>query len=268
MTIAAAYLTSEGVVLGADSATAVHVQSAEGPASVAQILRHTQKVFEIGENSRFGICTWGAGSVNGTSHRVLVARLDDALDDGATVESAAAKLVDLVGSATGEEASKRGELGYYLGGYDSTGREPACFQIGFSRDGKSKIDKMEIGQARFSGAPQFFTRVFHGYDPRLPSLVTEILAKKLNDPPKDLEDIVRQACDMAPIKSVGFQDLPIREAIDWIHSYLHLTVKAFKFQFGVPICGGPIEVAFISADRRFRWVCHKPFDSAIREEEV
>jgi hypothetical protein len=206
--------------------------------------------------------------VNGTSHRVLVARLDDALPGEATVEDAAGKLVELVTAATAGQAKKRGDLGYYLGGYDSTSREPACFQIVFSSDGESKIDKMEIGQARFSGAPRFFTRVFHGYDPNLPGFLVSVLQKKLKDAPDNLAEIVHKACDLAPIKAVGFRDLPIREAIDWIHSYLHLTVKAFKFQFGVPVCGGPIEVAFIAADRRFRWVCHKKFDSAIREEEV
>jgi hypothetical protein len=67
--------------------------------------------------------------------------------------------------------------------------------------------------------------------------------------------------------TAGFQDLPIREAIDFVYSYLHITVKAEKFKFGAPTCGGPIEVGFISTDRFFRWVRHKLFDSAITEQE-
>ena len=65
--------------------------------------------------------------------------------------------------------------------------------------------------------------------------------------------------------AAGHADLPIREAIDYIHSYLHITIKAFKFQYGIPVCGGPIEVGFITNDRNFRWVAHKGFDSAIQE---
>ena len=70
-----------------------------------------------------------------------------------------------------------------------------------------------------------------------------------------------------PLVTAGFQDLPIREAIDFLYTYIHITIKAEKFKFGAPTCGGPIEVGFISTDRTFRWVKHKPFYSAIEEEE-
>jgi hypothetical protein len=73
---------------------------------------------------------------------------------------------------------------------------------------------------------------------------------------------------VAPLLAAGFRDLPIREAIDFVHTYLHITVKAFKFRFGPPICGGPIEISFISTDRKFRWVLHKDFARAIYEQEA
>ena len=95
------------------------------------------------------------------------------------------------------------------------------------------------------------------------------LKTKLPPVPEGFDEMLKDAFDeaAAPLVAAGFKDLPIREAIDFVHTYLRLTVKACKFQFGVPDCGGPIEVAFISNDRRFRWVCHKAFDSAVREEE-
>ena len=40
-----------------------------------------------------------------------------------------------------------------------------------------------------------------------------------------------------------------------------------KFKFGAPVCGGPIEIGFISTDRTFRWAKHKTFTSAIMEQE-
>ncbi|OGV98196.1 MAG: hypothetical protein A2Z59_03455 [Nitrospinae bacterium RIFCSPLOWO2_02_39_17] len=48
---------------------------------------------------------------------------------------------------------------------------------------------------------------------------------------------------------------------------IFFTVKVEKFKFGPPTCGGPIEIGFISTDRFFRWVRHKPFYSAIIEQE-
>ncbi len=62
MSIAAAYFVSEGIVLGADSSTTVMISTPEG-GGVVQLLTHSQKVFEVGSNSRLGICTWGAGSI-------------------------------------------------------------------------------------------------------------------------------------------------------------------------------------------------------------
>jgi hypothetical protein len=63
MTIAAAYLTSEGLVLGADSTTTY----SDPAGNVVQLLNHAQKIFEVGENSRFGFCTWGSASVGLTA---------------------------------------------------------------------------------------------------------------------------------------------------------------------------------------------------------
>ena len=41
--------------------------------------------------------------------------------------------------------------------------------------------------------------------------------------------------------------------------------KAMKFSDLPQICGGPIEIAVITSDRRFRWVKHKTWDAAIME---
>lgn len=91
MTIAASYLVSDGVVFGADSSTTVEVQGT----GVVQLLTHSQKVFEVGTNSRFGVCTWGAGSIGKTSHRTIIAQLADQINNQTTVQEAAEKLTTL-----------------------------------------------------------------------------------------------------------------------------------------------------------------------------
>jgi len=96
MTIAAAYLTSEGVVFGTDSTTTVSTQR-----GVSQILNYAQKIFEVGKQSRFGVCTWGAGSIKGVSHRTFVARLADKLDlEKAKVREAADTFMNIVAGDT------------------------------------------------------------------------------------------------------------------------------------------------------------------------
>lgn len=269
MTIAAAYLVTEGVVFGADSSTTISVRTPDGGGGIIQVLSHAQKVFEVGDNSRLGVCTWGAESVGDTSHRTIIARLADEIRDDTTVKDAAETLVNLV-----EPLSKRASVdfvGYYLGGWNAKTHEPTCFKIEVTQESK-KIDPLSLGSCSFSGNPHFFTRVFRGFDPRLQQNLREEIKRLLHQEnlPSNFDDIFDQAFKNAsdPLVAAGYKDLPIREAIDFVHSYLHITVKAMKFSFGAPVAGGPIEIGFVSTDRRFRWVRHKSFASAILEGEA
>ncbi|MFQ5431000.1 MAG: hypothetical protein ACE5EN_00675 [Nitrospinota bacterium] len=266
MTIAAAYLVSDGVVLGADSSTTVHVSTPQGK-SVVQLLAHSQKVFEVGNNSRFGVCTWGAGSIGKISHRTIIARLADKIKKETSVKEAAEYLINIVEPATKDAGIDF--VGYYLGGREPVSHEPACFQIEVNK-GKIIFEPLSLGLCSFSGNWKFFGRVFRGYDPQLPeNLINELKRNLKSSISENFDDIFKTAFEKATASLVaaGHKDLPIREAIDFLYSYLHLTLKAVKFSFGPPSCGGPIEVGFITTDRPFRWVRHKPFTSAIIEQE-
>lgn len=268
MTIAAAYLVSEGVVLGADSSTMVSTPTGPGGLEVLQLISHSQKVFEVGENSRFGVCTWGAGSLGKTSHRTAIARLAERITKDTTVQSAAealGKIVEPLVKNSGVEF-----VGYYFGGWDPTSHDPACFRIEINQKGV-KIDPFQLGLCSFSGSPDFFTRVFRGFDPRMPKKLCEEIKRQLPDGDfrENFDSTFTKAFEKvsASLVAAGFKDLPIREAIDFIYSYLHITVKATKFRFGAPAVGGPIEIGFLTTDRPFRWACHKTFSSAILEQE-
>ena len=68
--------------------------------------------------------------------------------------------------------------------------------------------------------------------------------------------------------NLGVQaNLPIRDAIDFVYSAIHQTIKALKFSRLNQICGDPIEIAVITTDRKFRWVRHKEWQAAIMEGE-
>jgi len=267
MTIAVAYLTSEGVVFGADSTTTVGTQRG----GVGQLLNYAQKLFEVGENSRFGICTWGAGKIEDVSHRTLIARLGDELDlEKAKVSDVTDAFKNIVAKEYGD-GKKTKKVGYLVGGWNPGTHLPECYHILFDVNNQPKCNPMNIGEAIFFGCPEFSIRVFRGFDSKLPQrLFNELKKRKITVEEGKFEDVFNEAFHkaVAPLASIGFSDLPIREAIDFVHTYLHITIKAFKFRTGPPICGGPIEIAFISTDRKFRWVCHKSFERAIYEQEV
>ena len=263
MTIACAFLVSEGVVFGADSTTTVTI----GP-NVVQLLNHAQKIFEVGETGRMAMCTWGSGKVGSVSHRTIAARLGDSIASDTTVDGAADVLVRIIERTTNPAM---GMLGYFLGGANRD-REPACIQLTFDGGRLVAREPLAVGDARFQGAPQMFHRAFRGFDPDMPALLHTALLGRLAPllpPGTDFDTLFVDSFleAAAALTAGGHTDMPIREAIDFLHMYLHVTIKGFKFRFGPPVCGGPIELAFVSTDRQFRWVRHKDFDSAILEQE-
>jgi hypothetical protein len=81
VTIAACYLTPEGVVFGADSTTTV------GTPGGLRHYNYAQKIFEIGQPSTLGIVMWGMGGFPRRSHRTLIAQFADALRAGPQLAS-------------------------------------------------------------------------------------------------------------------------------------------------------------------------------------
>src|SRR5262245_25785392 len=79
MTIAACYLSSEGVVLGADSTSTIFVADPSGIGGQQHHLNYAQKVFEVGEDSSVGAAIWGPASIGDLSHRTFVAQCADEL---------------------------------------------------------------------------------------------------------------------------------------------------------------------------------------------
>jgi hypothetical protein len=239
-------------------------------APALQILNHSQKIFEVGPEGqgRMALATWGAGSVNHVSHvshRTVAARLADRVKEETSISDATKILQGIVA-----EHKPDGEFGYFLGGTNIPSREPECYILNFKPEQVIDPIKLGIGQGTFQGAPELFIRAFHGCDPKFLTHLVAQLKNAVGERVENFEQIFSQALDAA-IKTIphgGYSDLPIREAIDFVHMYLHLTIKGFKFRFGAPVCGGPIEIAFVTTDRPFRWARHKRFDTAIFEEEV
>src|SRR4051812_34432676 len=80
MTIAACYLSSEGVVFGADSTSTMFVQGpGPNPSGADHHYNYAQKIFQIGQGSNLAMTMWGLGSLGETSYRTLIARFADGL---------------------------------------------------------------------------------------------------------------------------------------------------------------------------------------------
>ena len=295
VTIAMCYLSPEGVVLGADSTASAPIFPAPNMVGF-HFLNHNQKLFELGEESTLGVLTWNLGSLPGTSFRTMFAQLADDLkaNPAADVAEVANRWVARFWPAysayglvqqcvalhqkppfdpnaappnpaarTQQEEQEYEGLktvllaGFCIGGYVYPSRTPMAYEILFEPVGAPPAPAaLPIGDYRFWGAPNMIQRLINGYDG---SLTDRILnSGQWTGTRQDLVALLDQLRLFHPL-------LPIRDAIDFVHACIQSTIKGIKFSHFFQVCGGPIELAVITSDRRFRWVMHKAWDAAMLE---
>mgnify|MGYP001033347178 CR=1 FL=1 len=290
MTIAVLHLSPEGAVIGADSTSSV--LNANG----MHFFDFNQKVFEIGENSTFGLLTWGLGGLGSTSYRTIIANLADDLDTNppVSVSDVAQRWIDRFWTAyssfdpvkrvnqlnnklphnsggsdqheaartrdeeTEYDGLKRGLLvGFCITGYALPDRKiEAAFMSFDPLLAKPQLEVRGHEGSQWWGVPNIIDRLVYGADINLINAIAR--CGKWQGTPEEVFEIVA-----AQTLSPG--SLPIRDAIDYVYSSIHCTIKAMKFSNMPQVCGGPIEIAVITSDRNFRWVRHKPWDAAITD---
>lgn len=292
VTIAACYLSPEGVVLGSDS-TSTYMNCGQ-----IKHYNHGQKLFEIGVHSTVGIVTWGVGGLKFGSYRTLIARLADSVPckSASSVLDIANAWVDLfwqeyqacfaseisrlrmlqqkpplsiidgkidpAGRNAGEEIEFRSlshdlVVGFCLGGYVPSDRVPHAFEIIFEPLGDKPVPHPLAPAQSFWGVPSLIGRLVNGCAEEVKAAILH--CGKWSGSDADLDNL------LAPYKLSHPATVPIRDAVDFTHACLLTTVKAMKFSNLPQICGGPLELAVITTDRHFRWVKHKPWDAAIME---
>lgn len=298
MTIAACYLSPEGLVLGADSTSTY--ANPDGH----HYFNHAQKLFEVGENSSLGIVTWGLGGLAVSSYRMLIAQLADdlILKPPATVAEVAQRWCDHFwqaytsasflgpmfqrrdvlkaksehvpgqpdspGVRTEDEENEFARLlntlgvGFCLGGHVPNNRTPAAYEVVIDPLAATKPTPMAlpVGAQKFWGVPNLILRLIRGCDIGLRYKI--LTSGKWSGTEAEFDALI----DQFTLQHPG--TVPIRDAIDFTYTCILSTIKAMKFSNLPQVCGGPIEIAVITNDRNFRWVRHKSLDAAIAEGDV
>lgn len=288
MTVAVCYVSAEGVVFGADSTSTWNLPGAP------HFFNHGQKLFEIGEDGTLGLVTWGLGALNVGSHRALAAKLADDLkaNPPTTVLEVAERWADQFwsaysaamaaeiqrckdldakqphGSGGPNDRTQREEIewkrsrsslpvGFCIGGYLPSERAPEAFQVLFEPLGNQPVPTALVRHNAYVwGVPNMVKRLMMGVDERL---ARDVMASGF---------WTGTEADLANITSkygLPHPPLPMRDAIDYVHTCIFSTIKALKFSPYSQTCGGPVEIAVITSDRNFRWVKHKTWDSAITD---
>lgn len=286
MTIAACYLSAEGVVFGADSTTTMFVPGPGGSGGSQHHYNFAQKIFQIGDHGSLGIAMWGLGNLIQVSYRTLIARFADQISGQpvATPKALADRWasyfwqeyinnlgplyqrVQALISQSTRTPEEEQELtsfvrafsgGFCLGGCLTPDRMPFAYEVLYSPTQTvcDRVRPLDVGSTSFWGCPNLIERVIYGIDENLFAAILN--SGKWSGTQQELADLVMPHRLSQPF------DLPIREAIDWVYTSIYTTNQAMKFSHLPPVCGGPVEVAVISTDRPFRWVRHKKLDAAI-----
>ena len=301
MTIAACYLSPEGIVVGSDS-TSTYSTPAFFPFMPPSNRHYNfgQKVFEIGRHSSLAVVTWGLGGLSVGSYRTLIAELGDSLDTSpsSSVLGVASRWSEHFWKSY--SASLKPEIDQIKAlnakpPFDSANpNDPARRTVAEEMFFNQRKENLVVGfclggYVKADRKPHAYQIIF---DPLLetppipealspgqsfwgvPSLINrlingcadEVVSAILNSghwkgSEQDLSAII------GPHKLVHPATVPIREAIDFTHACLLTTIKALKFSNFPMVCGGPIELAVITTDRDFRWVRHKNWEAAIRDGE-
>ena len=222
--IAACYLSPEGVVLGADSASTYDTTS--GP----HHFNYGQKLFEISnepETGTLGIVTWGMGGLEVGSYRTLIARLSDDLraNPPSNVEDACNRWIDLFWAAytnslagdiarcqtlaakdaydptaPNDQAKRTVQetelitlrdgrfVGFCLGGYTKQSRTPAAFEMLFDPlQGKPTPQSLPWAQSLW-GVPAMIMRLIKGCGDEVRDAI--LATNKWNGTPAELDAVI------------------------------------------------------------------------------
>jgi hypothetical protein len=269
MSIVVAAKVGEGLVLAADSATSIILQSSDGPAKIGNIFLYTRKLLHL-KDYPIGILTWGLGSIGQRSIESLVKEYEDgkpSISDKSSNNYDPDYQYDV--QAISEELRKflcgyyermyenvkvesQIPLGMYVGGFSRRRffADEYAFVIPFDTASQNVSPALPDGSPTF-GAHSFglndaITRFTHGYDERL----EDVLKSKGFD-----QNAIQEILE--PLQyEITFSGMPLQDAIDFAVSLVQLTIARYRFVIGPQVCGGEIDVAVLT-NRYFNWVHRK-----------
>jgi len=153
-------------------------------------------------------------------------------------------------------------IGFCIGGRVRADRTPAAYVVKFQPWDTSPPQSEAIPQNTplFWGQPNMMDRLLMALDGTVYQGILN--SDHWKGSIADLDALIQPHALYASVQ------LPLREAIDWIYSSIYITIKAMKFYKKPQFCGGPIEVAVITADRQFRWVRHKSLGQALDDHDA
>ena len=287
VTIAISLKVNDGVVLAADSATAL-VGKADGTGQqvVSYVYNNANKVFNLVKGCPIGVISWGMGSIGPASVSTLLKDLRSLLTgtdadwkvdpDRYSISEVAGKLrrfmfeqqyLPFVSALPEtEEADDLGfPLGFIVAGYSSDATmadESLVFMQNRECAEPTSMRALNETGLSWQGQPEAITRLVLGFGTQLPAALAELGIEESNIAPA--VEAIKSRTQLYLVQPA----MPIQDAIDLAEFFVDLTIKFVHFLPGAPTVGGPIEIAAITKHEGFKWIRRKYYyDRTLNPEE-
>lgn len=253
MTICASVKVRDGLVLGTDSMSQIYGQVQEnGPVEFLKSYSNANKLFKVKDVS-VGVMSYGIGNIGNRSIQGLISDFNLPPESSKTVEEITSALSGYFKSAYDAEYSslpmdQQPGLGFFVAGYSEGAPFPEEWEFVFPADaGPQPVRPRATFGSSWRGIDLPFTRLYMGYDPRLPQMLLDAGV----DPAAvdQMGPVVQQLQS-----SVVYDGMPVQDAVNFGAHILRTTISVATFEAGVPSCGGPLQMATILPDGRFEWV--------------
>jgi hypothetical protein len=267
MSVVASVKVYDGIVLGAESMTALFASLPGQAPQWVKSYANAQKLFQIVE--RLGILTYGAGNIGPRSiesfahefNRAEMARRkeptheNEPLDVGQIAQRFFAFLQGHydAGFGTLPDAQKP-VMGFVVAGY-CDGQHLASwweFLLPLATEAVEIAPLDNVG-AIWRGIGTPFTRLMFGIDPDFEQRLRAGGAS--DDEVNRFQTVAQQAATQ-----VAFNGMPLADAVGYCRFIIQTTIGWCKYAPGQAACGGPIKLAAITPGDGFRWVTRqKPY---------
>ncbi len=252
MTIAICVRVGDGVVLAADSVTAM--KAGQG---IGQIFDGARKLLRPQLDVPVGLVTFGQGTIEGQSIAGLAITLRERLSlegqwalnpEAYTVDEVAQRVRDFYAEriqlAVNHGNDPHSPVGFLVAGYSSGSEVPECWEIELTHQGVSKfsqIDPNEESSLCYRGFTDALDRLTKGAARPISIWLDGLGAAK---------ELLLQQSKLTLVRP----EMPVAEAIklaDWLSG---IAIGAMHFAPGAEIIGGSVDLARITRDDGFVWV--------------
>lgn len=277
MTVCVSVKVSEGLVLAADSAAAVHGRVGEGERSVLKTYEHVRKLSQL-KDYPIGVLTWGVMLIGARSVDSLIREFEYGLASVGEEEEKRREL-RLAGvkepeefrwsvremaeelrahmqayyedELAGQPQEGRPFCGVLVSGYSSGKFFPEQWLFSLPAGDLTEVRRDVDGKPNFGanwyGLTDAITRLHWGRDDG----AIDILAERFELPKEEIQTILR------PLQyAIAFPGMPLQDAVDYAEYLVSVAIGRFRFVVGAPVVGGEIDVAVVTPDG-FTWVRKK-----------